>query len=99
MRQRLGRLLLAAALVLAQYGVNAHALSHLDEALYGDGFDHAAEICVAFDAVSGGAAPSSELAIGGVPAPDGVVALAPSDPLLPPLALTRFASRAPPAIS
>jgi hypothetical protein len=99
MRQRLGRLLLAAALVLAQYGVNAHALSHLDEALYGDGFDHAAEICVAFDAASGGAPPSGGLAPGAALAPGGLVAPAPSDPLLPPLALTRFASRAPPAIS
>jgi hypothetical protein len=99
MWQRLGRFVLAAALVLAQYGVNAHALSHLDEALYGDGFDHAAELCLAFDAASCGAAPSSGLALGAPPAPGGLVALAPSDPLLPPLALTRFASRAPPFAS
>jgi len=98
MRQRLGRFLLAAALVLAQYGVNAHALSHL-EALYGDGFNHAAELCVAFGAASGGAAPSGELALGAVPAPGNLVASVPSDPLLPPLALTRFASRAPPLAS
>jgi hypothetical protein len=100
MRQRLARFVLAAALVVAQYGVHAHALSHLDEALYWqDGLahsDHAPEVCVAFDAASGGAATSPDPPLAAARAANGFVAAAPADPLLPPLALTRFASRAPP---
>jgi hypothetical protein len=103
MRQRLARLFLAAALVVAQHGVYAHALSHLEEALYGhDGHahsDHAREVCVAFDAASGGTVASSDPPLAADPAPSGCVAIAPADPLLPSLALTRFASRAPPLAS
>ncbi len=103
MRRRAAHWLLAAALVVAQSGVHAHALSHFDEALYGhDGGvppDHEPEVCVAFDAASGGTAASSDLPLPAAPAPGGGAATAPADPLLPPLALTRFASRAPPVAS
>ena len=99
MRQRLARLFLAAALVVAQHGVYAHALSHLEGALYGhDGgapTKHAPEVCVAF-AASGGAAASSDPPLYVEPTPYGAVGLDAADPLLCPLALTRFASRAPP---
>jgi hypothetical protein len=100
MRQRLARLFLAAALVVAQHGVYAHALSHLDEARYGyDGgtpTKHAPEVCVAFVAASGAAPATSDLPLHVNAASNGAVASAPADPFLPPLALTRFASRAPP---
>jgi hypothetical protein len=100
MRQPLARLFLAAALVVAQYGVFAHALSHLGEAAYGhDGSvpaGHAPEVCVAFGAASGGALPSNDLPLQTDAAPAACAAPAPADPFLPPLALTRFASRAPP---
>jgi hypothetical protein len=100
MRQPLARLFLAAALVVAQHGVYAHALSHLEDALYGhDGgtpTKHAPEVCVAFVAASGGAAASSDVLLHAGSASNGAVAPAPADPFLPPLALTRFASRAPP---
>jgi hypothetical protein len=100
MRERFARVFLAAALVVSQYGVHAHALSHLDEALYGqDGGvppDHELEVCVAFVAASGGAATSPDPPLAAARAANGFVAAAPADPLLPPLALTRFASRAPP---
>jgi hypothetical protein len=100
-RQLLARVFLATALVVAQYGVFAHALSHLDKARYGhDGgvpAGHAAEICVAFAAAAGGALAAGELPLQAHPSPDGHAApLAPADPFLPALALTRFASRAPP---
>jgi hypothetical protein len=95
--QGVGRWLLALALVVAQHGVHAHALSHLEEALYGDVHpDHGAEVCVAFVAASGGAVGPGDLPLPAGPAPSGLVPPAPADPLLPPLALTRFASRAPP---
>lgn len=91
--------LLAAALVAAQAGVHAHALSHLEETLHGDVHpDHAAEVCVAFAGASGGAAASAHPPLVSGPAPGVFVGSAPADPLLPPLALTRFGSRAPPAI-
>ncbi len=98
--QCVGRWLLAVALIVAQHGVHAHALSHLEEALYGDiRPDHEAEVCVAFAAASGGAVASSDLPLSAGPAPSGLVAPVPADPLLAPLALTRFASRAPPFAS
>jgi hypothetical protein len=100
MRQRLARLFLAAALVVAQHGVYAHALSHLDEARYGhDGgvpAKHAPEVCVAFVAAAGGAVASSDPPLSAAAPQDHFVGPAPADPLLAPLALTRFASRAPP---
>jgi hypothetical protein len=100
MRQRLARLFLAAALVVAQHGVYAHALSHLENALYGhDGGvppKHAPEICLAFVAASGGAPATGDLPLHVNAASNDAVAPAPADPFLPPLALTRFASRAPP---
>ena len=92
--------LLAAAFVFAQAGVNAHALSHLEEALHGDVHpDHATEVCVAFAAASGGAAASADSPLTPGPVPGAAVGSAPADPLLPPLALTRFGSRAPPAVT
>jgi hypothetical protein len=94
------RLFLAAALVVAQHGVFAHALSHLDKARYGhDGgapAGHPAGVCVAFAAAAGSALASSDLPLHGDAPPDHFVGPAPGDPFLRPLALTRFASRAPP---
>ena len=92
--------LLAAALVVAQFGIQAHALSHLAKALHAhDGTiqqtnDDPAS-CLAFDAAAGGAVAPSALPLGAEP-PGSVTGLASADPLLPSLALTRFASRAPP---
>lgn len=100
MRRLLPRLFLAAALVVAQHGVYAHALSHLEEDLYGnDGgakVNHGPDVCAAFTAGSGGAVGSGDLPLHADAPPDHFVAPAPADPLLPSLALTRFASRAPP---
>ena len=91
--------LLAAALVVAQLGIHAHALSHLGKALYGhDGTiqtNDDAPSCLAFDAAAGGAVAPPALSLGTVP-PRAVFRLASADPLLPSLALARFASRAPP---
>jgi hypothetical protein len=92
--------LLAVALVVAQHGIFAHALSHLGQAAQGhDGgppAGHPPGVCLAFVAASGGALPSSDLPLAAEPAPNGCVAAVPTDPLLPPVALSRFASRAPP---
>jgi len=100
MRQRLARLFLAAALVVAQHGVYAHALSHLEEDLYahdGDArVDHGREVCAAFAAASGGVVGSSDPPPCIEAAPCTAAGPEALDPLLPPLALTRFASRAPP---
>ncbi len=94
---------LALALVVAQLGLHAHALSHLDEALYGQHGalhhpDHEPERCLAFDAAAGGAGAPAALPLGGE-APRAFAGLASADPLLPSLALARFASRAPPFAS
>jgi hypothetical protein len=90
--------LLAVALVVAQVGVHAHALSHFEEALYGDVHpDHSAEVCVAFAGASGGAAVSADSPLVPGRAPCALAGRRPADPLLSPLALTRFSSRAPPA--
>jgi hypothetical protein len=95
--------LLGVALVFAQHGVYVHALSHVGEALHGDEdhapADHPREVCVAFTAASGAAPASCAPSLTAEPVPIGRVAPAPADPLLPSLALTRFASRAPPAAS
>jgi len=100
MRRLLPRLFLAAALVVAQHGVYAHALSHLEEDLYGhDGdaqVDHGRDVCAAFAGASGGAVGSGDPSLHAAAPPDHFTGPAPADPLLPPLALTRFASRAPP---
>jgi hypothetical protein len=100
MRQLLSRLVLAAALVVAQHGVYAHALSHVGKTPYGqDGSTpakHPAAVCLAFVAAASGALPSGDLPLTADEAPAAVAAPAPADPFLPPLALTRFASRAPP---
>jgi len=95
--------LLGLALVVAQLGIHAHALSHLGDARSGHdgGFQqtkHDPASCLAFEAAAGAALAPSGLALGGE-APDGVAALAPADPLLPSIALSRFASRAPPVLS
>ena len=95
--------LLALALAVAQLGIQAHALSHLGYALYGDDSGvqqtkHDPASCLAFEAAAGGAATSTGLALGGE-TPDGVAGLASADPLLPSIALSRFASRAPPVLS
>ena len=60
MRRRALHWLLAAALVFAQLGVQAHALSHLGKALSGqDGTfqqtSHDPATCLAFEAAAGGA--------------------------------------------
>jgi hypothetical protein len=94
---------LAVALVVAQLGIQAHALSHLEEALYESHGavhhpDHEPEACLAFDAATGGALAASALPLGGA-APVAVPGLGSADPLLPSLALARFASRAPPVRS
>jgi hypothetical protein len=95
--------LLGVALVFAQHGVYAHALSHFGET--SDGHDshapaeHPREVCIAYAAASGAAAASCAPPLSVQPVPIGHVAPAPADPLLPSLALTRFASRAPPAAS
>ena len=100
MRRRILHWLLALALVAAQFGVQAHALSHLGKALYGqDGAVHQTghdpASCLAFDAAAGAAVATSGLILG-CEAPDAVASLASADPLLPSVALSRFASRAPP---
>jgi hypothetical protein len=88
MRQLLPRLFLAAALVVAQLGVHAHALSHLGRALHGqDGSppaSHPAELCVAFVAAASGALPAGDLPLAAAEVPDAVTAPAPTDPFLPP---------------
>jgi hypothetical protein len=94
--RRLARLFLAAALVVAQYGVYAHALSHLYGNDAGGTVNHGQNVCAAFTAGSGGAVGWGDLPLQADAPPDHVVAPAPADPLLPSLALTRFASRAPP---
>jgi len=92
---------LALALVLAQLGIQAHALSHVGEGVHGhDGpvqqSDHDPASCLAFGAAAGGAVASFALPLG-AEAPRAVAAaLGFADPLLPSAALTRFASRAPP---
>src|SRR5262245_26267638 len=102
MRRRALHWLLAAALVFAQFGVQAHALSHLGKVLSGqDGTyqqtNHDPAACLAFEAAAGGAVTSAALSLGGE-APHAVIGLASCDPLLPSLALARFASRAPPVL-
>ena len=94
---------LALALVFAQLGVQAHALSHAGAGLHGhDGpveqSDHDPASCLAFGAAAGGGVPSSALSLG-AEAPHAVPALGSADPLLPSIALSRFASRAPPVHS
>lgn len=103
MRRRALHWLLAAALVFAQLGVQAHGLSHLGQALSGqDGTfqqtSHDPATCLAFEAAAGGAVASAALPLGGE-TPHAVAELAPTDPLLPSLALARFSSRAPPVLS
>ena len=103
MRGRALHWFLGLALVVAQLGIQAHALSHLDSALYGrDGAihqtDHDPASCLAFDTAAGGTLTPSALPLGGE-APRAVAGLTSADPLLPSLALARFASRAPPFFS
>jgi hypothetical protein len=103
MRGRALHWLLGLALVVAQAGVQAHALSHLGKALHGHDAaiqhtDHDPASCLAFDAAAGGAIAPSVLPLGG-DAPRAVAGLTSADPLLPSLALARFASRAPPVRS
>ena len=103
MRRLAARWLLAAALVVAQLGIHAHALSHLSDALSGhDGgvqqTKHDPASCLAFEAAAGAAVAPSGLTLGGE-TPDAVAGLASADPLLPSIALSRFASRAPPSLS
>ena len=95
--------LLAAALVIAQFGVQAHALSHLGKVLNApDGTfqqtKHDPASCLAFEAAAGATPTSSALPLG-VEVPRAAASPVPADPLLPSLALSRFASRAPPALS
>jgi hypothetical protein len=103
MRRPVLHWLLAAALVLAQLGVQAHALSHAGKALHGqDGAlqqsGHDPASCLAFDAAAGGAPASTALPLV-AEVPHAVPGLASADPLLPSTALARFASRAPPSDS
>ena len=63
---------LALALVVAQLGIHAHALSHLGKALYGqDGTvhqtNHDPASCLAFEAAAGAAVAPSGLTLGGEP--------------------------------
>ncbi len=103
MRRLAAHWLLAVALVVAQHGVYAHALSHLGDDLHedegGSKLDHGRDVCAAFTGASGGVVGSGDLPLHGAAAPTPVVGSAPADPLLPSLALTRFASRAPPPAS
>ena len=74
MRRLAARWLLAAALVVAQLGIHAHALSHLGNALSGhDGGIHQTKhdpaSCLAFEAAAGAAVAPSGLILGGE-APD-----------------------------
>jgi uncharacterized membrane protein YphA (DoxX/SURF4 family) len=100
MRRLAARWLLALALVVAQLGIHAHALSHLGGALSGnDGGIHQTKhdpaSCLAFQAAAAAAVGPSGFALGGE-APTAVAGLGSADPLLPSTALSRFASRAPP---
>ena len=94
--RRLASLFLAVALVVAQHGVYAHALSHLYGNDGGGKVNHGQSVCAAFTAGSGGAVGWGDLPLQADAPPDHVVVPARADPLLPALALTRFASRAPP---
>jgi hypothetical protein len=96
MRRLAARWLLALALVVAQLGIHAHALSHLYGNDGGGKVNHGQNVCAAFTAGVGGAVGWGDLPLQADVPPDHVVAPAPADPLLPSLALTRFASRAPP---
>jgi len=102
-RRLVASCLLGVALAFAQHGAYVHGLSHLDGTADGHDThapaDHPREVCVAYAAASGAAAPSCVPPLAAAPVPIGRVAPAPADPLLPSLALTRFASRAPPAAS
>jgi len=99
--------LLAIAIAVLAPGGYVHALSHLggdpirgQQQRKGDAKTHApyaCELCGAYAAADGGAAPAAADAL--VVSPAATPVGQPAEPLLPPAALTRFASRAPPAIS
>src|SRR5215470_14111050 len=101
MRRLAAHWLLAAAIALLAPGGYVHALSHLGgepiQQRKGDAKTHApyaCGLCGAYAAADGGAAPAAADALLVSPAATSVGR--PAEPLLPPLALTRFASRAPP---
>src|SRR5215510_10661863 len=105
MRRLAAHWLLEAAIALLAPGGYVHWLSHLANAPVkcerGKGDtpapQHACELCGAYAAADGGAAPAAAGPLIALPvtAPVG----RPAEPLLPPAALTRFSSRAPPPIS
>ena len=103
MRRLAAHWLLAVAIAAFAPGGYAHWLSHLanapvkSEQRKGDARTHApyaCELCGAYAAADGGAAPAAAGAL--LVSPAATAVGRPAEPLLPPLALTRFASRAPP---
>jgi hypothetical protein len=96
--------LLAAAVALLAPGAYVHVLTHLDEQLAhshekpDDATTHPqyeCELCGAYAGSASGAAGTVQTPVF-IATPDAET-LAPVEPLLPSLALARFASRAPPA--
>jgi len=102
MRRLLAHCLLALAVAALAPSGYLHALTHLGDELArnhekGDRAPptpHACALCAAYAGADGGAAPAAAAPILVLPAATPVGR--PAEPFLPPAALTRFASRAPP---
>jgi hypothetical protein len=102
MRRLLARCLLALAVAALAPSAYLHALTHVDDELArhhhkGDTTPtppHACALCAAYAGADGGAAPAVTAPVLALPAAMPVGR--PAEPFLPPAALTRFASRAPP---
>jgi hypothetical protein len=101
MRRPLAHWLLALAIATLAPGGYVHALAHLGDELArnqpakGDAkAQHACELCGAYATADGSAPPPAAQPLVELPATTSAVA--PVEPFLPSLALTRFASRAPP---
>ena len=102
MRKLAAHWLLAVAIAAFAPGGYVHWLSHLANApgkseqrkSNAQAPQHACELCGAYAAADGGAAPAAAGAL--LVSPAATAVGRPAEPLLPPLALTRFASRAPP---
>jgi len=105
MRRLAAHWLLAVAIAVLAPGGYVHWLSHLANAPSKSeqgksdtrAPQHACELCGAYAAADGGAAPAAAGPLIALPAAASVGR--PAEPLLPPAALTRFSSRAPPPIS
>jgi len=102
MRRLLARCLLALAVAALAPGAYLHALTHVDDELArhhhkGDTTPtppHACALCAAYAGADGAVASAAAVPL--LALPEATVAGRLAEPLLPPAALTRFASRAPP---